>query len=377
MSAEFFDAHLHYADTHGRARFDDVLAQNGITACTLACIPQQGARSTVPDALLCKLRRPQNSTYVLGSLERSAYILYKGDAAALGADLVRQGEALLAAGCDGIKLLEGKPDIRRNFPIPDFDTAAWEPLWQWAEAKRVPILWHVNDPEEFWDASRINPYAKSEGWFYGPETINNEEQYRQVFAVLARHPELRLQLAHFFFFSAQLPRFTALLHRYGEVRVDLTPGIELYTNLARDIPAARAFFAAFENRILYGTDIGSRALIAQPPKPIDPDESAARVRVTRAFLETPEGEPYTLAPDGKYLFRIENTPMRGLGLSKEALQKLYGGNARAFLGAPRAVDRHAAARLTLRFAQNVEALQKQGLCPGADAAGLQKLAAEF
>ena len=43
--------------------------------------------------------------------------------------------------------------------------------------RRVPILWHVNDPEEFWDASRINPYAKSEGWFYGPETINNEEQY--------------------------------------------------------------------------------------------------------------------------------------------------------------------------------------------------------
>ena len=140
----------------------------------------------------------------------------------------------------------------------------------------MPILWHVNDPEEFWDASRINPYAKSEGWFYGPETINNEEQYRQVFAVLACHPGLRLQLAHLFFFSAQLPRLSALLRRYPEVRVDLTPGIELYTNLAGDIPAARAFFEEFGTRILYGSDIGSRASIAQPPRPLDSSESAAR-----------------------------------------------------------------------------------------------------
>ena len=63
-----------------------------------------------------------------------------------------------------------------------------------------------------------------------------------------------------FFFSAQLPRLSALLRRYPEVRVDLTPGIELYTNLARDIPAARAFFEEFGTRILYGSDIGSREM---------------------------------------------------------------------------------------------------------------------
>ena len=167
---QLFDAHMHYSDTHGPA-FDAVRERHGVGACTLACIPQMGVCSTVPDALYYKAVHPEGTVYVMGGLERSAWFLHEGDAAALGEDLVAQAGALLAAGCDGIKLLEGKPDIRRNFPIPDFDTPAWEPFWRWAEEQRVPILWHVNDPEEFWDASRINPYAKSEGWFYGPETI--------------------------------------------------------------------------------------------------------------------------------------------------------------------------------------------------------------
>ena len=203
---------------------------------------------------------------MMGGLERSAWFLHEGDAAALGEDLVAQAGALLAAGCDGIKLLEGKPDIRRNFPIPDFDTPAWEPFWRWAEEQRVPILWHVNDPEEFWDASRINPYAKSEGWFYGPETINNEGAVPSGVCGAGMPPGPEAPAgAPVFLFSAQLPRLSALLRRYPEVRVDLTPGIELYTNLAGDIPAARAFFEEFGTRILYGSDIGSRASIAQPP----------------------------------------------------------------------------------------------------------------
>ncbi len=198
-----------------------------------------------------------------------------------------------------------------------------------------------------------------------------------MFAVLACHPGLRLQLAHLFFFSAQLPRLSALLRRYPEVRVDLTPGIELYTNLAGDIPAARAFFEEFGTRILYGSDIGSRASIAQPPRPLDSSESAARVDVIRTFLETPENEPYTLLPDGRYLFRIAPTPMRGLGLSSEALEQVYGGNARMFLGRARPVDAAKAASLAHSFAAGVEALHARELFLAADAAPLRQKAVQL
>lgn len=196
---------------------------------------------------------------------------------------------------------------------------------------------HVNDPEEFWDESKLNPYAKAEGWFYGPETINNEEQYRQIDVVLSRHPQLHLQLAHMYFLSAQLQRLSRLLRSYPQVRVDLTPGIELYTNLSRNIKNSRAFFAEFSERILYGSDIGSRSCIAEPPKAIDPIESTARVRIIRTFLES--NGSYLLEPDGHYLFNIEPTQMNGLGLSEEMLNKIYEENARAFYGGkPAKVD---------------------------------------
>ena len=47
---QLFDAHMHYSDTHGPA-FDAVRERHGVGACTLACIPQMGVCSTVPDAL--------------------------------------------------------------------------------------------------------------------------------------------------------------------------------------------------------------------------------------------------------------------------------------------------------------------------------------
>ena len=127
----------------------------------------------------------------------------------------------------------------------------------------------------------------------------------------------------------------------------------------------------------YSSDIGSRASIAQPPRPLDSSESAARVDVIRTFLETPENEPYTLLPDGRYLFRIAPTPMRGLGLPSEALEQVYGGNARMFLGRARPVDAAKAASLAHSFAAGVEALHARELFLAADAAPLRQKAVQL
>ena len=55
---QLFDAHMHYSDTHGPA-FDAVRERHGVGACTLACIPQMGVCSTVPDALYYKAVHPE------------------------------------------------------------------------------------------------------------------------------------------------------------------------------------------------------------------------------------------------------------------------------------------------------------------------------
>lgn len=325
-----FDSHMHYAAAIGETAFDEVRRRAGIDRCCLLSIPAEGTRSTVADCLRYKARHAAGTVYVQGSFDRLLYARHAGNPAALGSALVLQARRQLDAGCDGMKLLEGKPDIRRQFPIPDFDSEAWEPFWAFAEQVQLPVTLHLNDPEEFWDANKISPYALRAGWLYGPDTINNEEQYRQMDAVLTRHPRLKLCLAHLYFFSGQLPRLTALLERCRSLRVDLTPGIELYQNLGANIDGARALFALFGDRILFGTDIGSRATIAEPPREIAMGESLARIQIIRTFLES--GEAHTIEPDGAYLFGIPPFPMRGLGLGENALKRVYQTNAESYLG---------------------------------------------
>ena len=343
-----FDAHLHYARSHPEEALEKVLKDNGITAFALQCIPQEDVKPVTPDALRFKRRHP-GRCFVLGELSRLVYLRFQDEPRALGGSLVSQAQKLLDAGCDGIKLLEGKPDIRRRFPIPDFDSAGWAPFWEFAEAEGVPLTLHLNDPPEFWVKSRMNPYAVQQGWFYGEDTVNNLEQYRQMDAVLARHPKLKLQLAHFYFHYDYLEGLAGMLETCPNLRLDLTPGVEIYYSLSANLDAARDFFERFSGRILFGTDIGSRAAIACPPKALDPLESAPRVRLIRQFLQT-KG-PYTLEPDGRYLFNIPSRRMAGLDLPGDILQKIYEANAWAHFGKlPRPVPEGGPEELAAMFA---------------------------
>ena len=342
-----FDAHVHYAKSHGDEALEAILRENGASRFALQCIPQMDTQPTTPDALRFKRRHP-GTCYVLGELSRHAYTRFQENEAALAESLLFQARQLMDSGCDGIKLLEGKPDIRRKFPIPDFDSPAWAPFWAYAEMEGIPLTLHLNDPPEFWDKSRMNPYAIKEGWFYGEDSVSNLAQYAQMAAVFARHPALKMQLAHFYFRYDDLPGLARMLEDYPNLRLDLTPGIEIYYSLSGQPEAARAFFSRFAARILFGTDTGSRAAIARPPKPIDPLESNARVRVIRQALETKGA--YTLKPDGRYLFDIPDRELTGLALPPDLLSKIYGENALAYFGeTPAPVPEGAEERLEAYF----------------------------
>lgn len=188
---------------------------------------------------------------------------------------------------------------------------------------------HVNDPAEFWDESRVSAFAKKAGWFYDETYVNNEDQYRQMGQVLAKHPRLRILFPHFFFFSEQLERLGAILDRYPNVQIDVTPGIELYYNLSERHDQAVKFFEKYQDRICFGTDIGARSVIAEQEKPLSLEESESRMKLITGFLET-KGD-YVLHPDGYYVAGDRDRVMHGLGLSREILEKIYETNFLKFI----------------------------------------------
>ena len=125
--------------------------------------------------------------------------------------------------------------------------------------------------------------------------------------VLSRHPQLKLILAHFYFLSADLERAGCFLNTHPTVCFDLAPHIEMYHDFSNAPGVAKAFFLRYQDRILYGSDIDTRALArgAQALMRFIPWLIRSMLE-KEGSLATPDGKRYT-----------------GLGLSHEVLEKIY------------------------------------------------------
>ena len=348
---QIIDGHVHFPHYSMGDSLMSLMAGAGINALAVVCTPDEKRLSLVPDAMHLKGRFP-DQVYVFGGLDISPLFMAPDLAGEAFANYV---DALMEMGADGIKMIEGKAMMRKQLPIPDFDAPVYAPYWAKMAETHTPLIFHVNDPEEFWDPDRVPGWAREMGWFYGDGTyINNENQYRQVLNVLDQHPDLNVTFAHFFFLSAQLDRLGEYLDRYPGMHVDLTPGIEMYHNFSADPQNARDFFIKYQDRILYGTDIGARALLADREGGIEQEESLARVEVVRGFLEN-EG-PFSLSHEG-FLFGGKDVLFQGIKLPEAVLEKIYVKNFKSFAGeTPRPLNRPAIVEECQRLEMMIKAM---------------------
>ena len=329
------DSHIHYDLTLGNDRILKALEYEQADRAAFLCIPKgrsAGMDQTIDDALRFAGDAAGFGIRidVFGGIDRNIY-LQADTQEAMAENLCRQIGLLTEKGCAGIKMLEGKPNTRKAYPIPDFDCETWDPFWTEAEKRQIPIIMHMNDPETFWDESRVDVFARKAGWFYDETYVNNEDQYAQMDRVLSRHPSLRILFPHFYFLSMQLDRLADIFDHCPNVYTDVTPGTELILNMgtAGTHEKAYRFFMNYQDRILYGTDIGGRQVIREEPVLLCMEESYARVDLVRHFLET-RGE-YLLADDGAYFTGRGEVNMTGLGLPDDVLEKVFRENYEVFL----------------------------------------------
>jgi predicted TIM-barrel fold metal-dependent hydrolase len=321
------DSHVHYVHPAHMPGLIQIMDEHAIDRFNIVCTPHSSRLSLVPDALHLKSHYPDR-VYVFGGLDISPLLHTPHLAGEFFAEYV---DTLVAMGCDGVKMHEGKAEVRKALSIPSFDGVIYAPYWARMAERELPLIFHVNDPEEFWDPERIPDWARQMGWFYGDGSfIDNEAQYREVLNVLDRHPSLKIIFAHFFFLSAQLPRLGDYLDRYPNMCIDLVPGIEMYFNLSHDPDESRDFFLRYQDRIVFGTDIGAKALLSTPELGIEAEESHTRINLIRTFLESED--EFWLQEGGGFLFGEQKTPIQGLGLPDEVLEKIYFKNFERLVG---------------------------------------------
>lgn len=323
------DSHIHYALPLSPETLISFMDKNGIDKANLVLVPSRTRLTAVPDALMAKAKYPDRF-YVFTSFDVSEYFKHGKE---IGKYQMKFVDAMRRCGCDGLKIIEGKPTMRKIMGgIPGFDAPCWEPLWQYLEETQFPVLWHLNDPESYWGPEEKAPrHIRLGKELYDETFVNNEEQYRQMEAVLERHPKIKFIFAHLYFMSAQLPRLAAILDKYPNVMVDITPGLEIYVNLSKNTEEAREFFEKYQERILYGTDIGARCVLAEHAEDtLNEDECIARMDLIDGMFD--EKIHRIMREDGRYLINTDDFVQKGFALSEEALNKIYWKNFENYVG---------------------------------------------
>ena len=323
------DAHIHYALPLKPETLISFMDRNGIDKANLVLVPHRQRLTSVPDALMAKAKYPDRF-FVFTSFDVSEYFRHGKE---IGKYLTKFVDEMRRCGCDGLKIIEGKPSMRKIMGgIPGFDAPCWEPLWQYLEETQFPVLWHLNDPESCWGPEEEAPrHIRIGKELYDDTFVNNEEQYRQMEEILKKHPKIKFIFAHLYFMSAQLPRLAELLDTYPNMMVDITPGLEIYVNLSKNTEEAKDFFEKYQDRILYGTDIGARCVLAENAEDaLNEDECVARMDLIDALFDS---KTYRMMKeDGRYLINTDDFLQRGFSLSEEALNKIYWKNFENYVG---------------------------------------------
>lgn len=315
------DCHVHLRSPDGIPNLTEMMDQCGLTGMNVLAMPARGDQTLSQNmtALLFKLLHP-GTGFAFGGIRHP-----KSGEVSDPLSYEQQARRCMRAGCDGIKMIEGKPTVYKRLGEP-LDAADYDDLYRYLETERIPLLWHVADPETFWDPEQVPEGARERGWYYGDGTFpEKEELYGQVERVLQRFPRLRVVFAHFYFLSADLDRLAAFFGAHTHVGVDITPGTEMYWNFSRNRDRAREFFQRYRHRIFFGTDnsSGHRA-----PDPDEVDVAKRKVDGVRRFLETEE------------TFEWMGGTVSGIGLDRDVVGDICSGNFRRWVGSsPRAVDR--------------------------------------
>jgi predicted TIM-barrel fold metal-dependent hydrolase len=318
------DCHVHMGSFEAERDMLAIMEATGIEKMGLVSIQDPAAGRGLPQSLYMKARHP-GVFYVFAGLNH-ANRLTRRDVGAQS--LVQQAEAFAAMGCDGIKMIEGKPTSRQRMDIPVTDPY-FADYWARVDELGLPIVWHVNDPEEFWDPDKLPGWARKRNWGYGPDDVTKEELYDEVDEILARHAGLKVIFAHFYFLSADLPRAARFLDEHPNVCFDLAPGVEMLYNISRDPEAGHRFFTDYADRIVFGTDLSSGLSI---------EESRIRAGIVFRWLATED--TFRVPPEADFLLGPpEDGIIHGMSLPAAVLAAIYGDNLSRMAGAdPRPLD---------------------------------------
>lgn len=245
-------------------------------------------------------------------------------------DYVSFARSALEMGFDGFKSLEQHPKDRKRLGKGLCDPS-FDPFFDYIGQTGVSIVCHVGDPRFNWSFETATESAKMLGRVYDSSYPTLDSLYDEMGEVFKKHPNVKFILAHFYFRTDDYDGLTALMERYPNICLDLTPGTEMFPNFSKDLDLWRNFFLRYSRRIIMGSDLYGAGY------------GVNRHRLVRCFLETEE--PFVANDRGDIILPFH--------FPADILTDIYCNNAKHLLGGePKHVDRQKAYAACKYIAEN-------------------------
>lgn len=246
------------------------------------------------------------------------------------ASAIRELDRNFAEGAVAVKIWKNigmeLKDRDGHYILPD--NPAFAPILKDIESHNKTLVAHVAEPDEAWLPPNPNGldysyYAEHPTWYMyrQPQAPAKKQLLEARDHLLQQHPKLRVVGAHLGSMEDDLDQLGERLDRYPNFAVDTAARVIHLVVQPRD--KVRAFLLKYQDRILYGTDLG-----------FEKDESAQD-----AIKEWED----QFALDWRYfatgeVFDYSGHKVQGLELPQAVLRKLYHSNAEHWI--PSMVSQH-------------------------------------
>ncbi|MCX6327739.1 MAG: amidohydrolase family protein [Bacteroidia bacterium] len=208
------------------------------------------------------------------------------------------------------------------------DDPKFDSIFKMLADRKIPVIGHLGEPRDCWlplDQMKAmgnrTYYTKNPQYhmFLHPEMPSYKDQISAMEGLLERNPDLIYIGAHLASLEWDVDEIAKRLDRFPNMAVDVSarlPHIFYQTSIDRE--KVKNFFMKYQNRILYGTDIGDRG----------GDEETFRKTIHTRWVN-----------DWKYFVTDEiltsdqiDREFQGIKLPRKVVDKIYNLNARKWLG---------------------------------------------
>jgi predicted TIM-barrel fold metal-dependent hydrolase len=258
-----------------------------------------------------------------------------------GARLAARLKQAKALGARGVKIAKGLGlgHVDARGQLVPVDDKGLDPLFEAAGKLGLPIAIHTGDPKAFWlpptrANERFDELVVHPRWSFYGAPVSWEDLYAQFERRVARHPKTTFIGVHFGNDPEDPARVAQMLDKHPNLMIDTAARVPEIgrVDANHDAGRMRAFFERYQDRILFGTDVGvgvdelDLMLGSTGATPPGPAEVERFFDSTWRWFETSERHIPSPTPiQGRW-------DIDGIGLDRAVLEKVYYKNAERLLG---------------------------------------------